>query len=338
MRLLVLGGTIFVGHAVAAAAVARGHEVVCAARGTSGTVPDGATLVRVDRDAEDGLAPLAGDRFDAVVDVSPLSFPWVQRALRAFAGTAGHWTFVSTINVYADETTPGLTPATGRLREPRHEHATREAMLALGEDGVDLYGGIKVASENAVREALGERAFVVRPGLVTGTGDRSDRFGYWPARFARGGRVLVPASSASMQYVDVRDLATWIVDAGEQGRTGDYDAIGPTHPLDELLRGIAAAVGTDIEPVPATDEQLTAAGVNPWSGPRSLPLWVPTGLGHGGAGAHDPAPSIAAGLPVRPLDEAVADALAHERELGLNRDRGAGLTPAEETAALATLS
>jgi len=340
MRVLVLGGTIFVGHAVAAAALARGHEVVCAARGESGTVPDGATLVRVDRDADDGLAPLHGERFDAVVDVSPLSFPWVTRALRAFADTAGHWTFVSTISVYADESTPGLTPATGRLRAPRYEHSTREAMLALGEDGADLYGGIKVASENAVRDALGERAFVVRPGLVTGAGDRSDRFGYWPARFGRGGRVLVPASSGASQYIDVRDLATWIVDAGERGLGGDYDAIGPAQPLSELLRGIAAAIDSDTdsdtELVEATDEQLTAGGVNPWSGPHSLPLWVPATLGQGGW--HDPAPSIVAGLPIRPLGEAVADALARERELGLDRDRKAGLTPAEEAEALATLA
>lgn len=334
MRLLVLGGTIFVGHAVASAALARGHEVVCAARGESGDVPDGATLTRVDRDAEDGLAPLAGERFDAVVDVSPLSFPWVDRALRAFAETAGHWTFVSTINVYADETTLGLTPATGRLRAPRHEHATRAEMMALGEEGVDLYGGIKVASENAVRDAMAGRAFVVRPGLVTGAGDRSDRFGYWPARFARVGRVLVPTTKNPMQYIDVRDLASWIVDAGEKGIAGDHDAIGPTRPLTELIAGIAAAVGTDVEFVGATDDQLTAAGVNPWSGPHSLPLWVP---GHEGLASHNPTPSIEAGMPVRPLAEAVANALARERELGIDRERKAGLTPEEESEVLASL-
>src|SRR3954447_26424546 len=102
MRLLVLGGTIFVGYAVATEASRRGHEVVCAARGESGSVPDGATFVKVDRDADDGLAPLAGQSFDAVVDVSPLSFPWVTRALDTFGERTGHWTFVSTINVYAD--------------------------------------------------------------------------------------------------------------------------------------------------------------------------------------------------------------------------------------------
>jgi 2'-hydroxyisoflavone reductase len=245
MRLLVLGGTIFVGYAVAAEAVRRGHDVVCAARGESGTVPGGATLVKVDRDAEDGLAPLAGERFDAVVDVSPLSHPWVRRALDAFGEQAGHWTFVSTVNVYADNETPGQTPATGPLVPALEQHSDRERMAAAGEDGVALYGGIKVASENAVRDAMGDRAFVVRPGLITGSWDRSDRFGYWPGRFARGGRVLVPDSTQPMQFIDVRDFATWIVDAGEKGTAGTFDAVGPTRPTIEVIEAVAAAVGFD---------------------------------------------------------------------------------------------
>jgi nucleoside-diphosphate-sugar epimerase len=336
MRLLVLGGTIFVGYAVAAEALRRGHDVLCAARGESGSVPGGAMLVKVDRDAEDGLAPLAAEQFDAVVDVAPLSYPWVERALRTFADTAGHWTFVSTINVYADNATPGQTPETGPLVPPLKQHATREEMAAAGEDGVRLYGGIKVASENAVREAMGEHAFVVRPGLVTGSWDRSDRFGYWPGRFARGGRVLVPdAPGQPMQYHDVRDLARWIVDAAEKDLAGTYDGIGPQQPLTELIEGIAAAVGADVELVRATPEQLVAAEVNPWTGPRSLPMWLPPD--YDGMKSHDVTPSLAAGMPVRPLAEAVADALERERELGLDRERKAGLSPDEEKEVLAKL-
>lgn len=337
MRLLVLGGTIFVGYAVAAEAVARGHDVVCAARGESGSVPDGATLVKADRDAEDGLAPLAGEGFDAVVDVAPLSFPWVDRALRALADRARHWTFVSTVNVYADTKTRGQTPATGPLVPALREHATREEMMAAGEDGVLLYGGIKVASENAVREAMGEHAFVVRPGLITGSWDRSDRFGYWPARFARGGRVLVPGVPGQpIQHIDVRDLATWIVDAGEKDLAGSYDAVGPHRPLRELLADVAEAVAVDVELVAATPEQLAAAEVNPWGGPRSLPLWLPP-EDHDGMQSLDVTPSLAAGLRPRPLAETVADALARERELGLDRERKAGLSPEEEKEVLAKL-
>ncbi|HEX6356805.1 NAD-dependent epimerase/dehydratase family protein [Actinophytocola sp.] len=336
MRILVLGGTIFVGHAVAAEAVRRGHEVVCAARGESGAVPAGATLVKVDRDAEDGLAPLAAESFDAVVDVSPLSYPWVRRALEAFGERAAHWTFVSTINVYSDVRTPGQTPATGPLVPALEQHSTREEMAAAGEDGVALYGGIKVASENAVLAAMGDRAFVVRPGLITGSWDRSDRFGYWPGRFARGGRVLVPdVPDQRIQMIDVKDFATWIVDAGEKRLGGTFDAIGPHRPTNTVLEDIAAAVGFDGELVKATSEQLAEAGVNSWGGPRSLPLWVPAE--HEGFKTHDPTPSLEAGMPVRPFADAVADALAHERELGLDRERRAGLSLDEEKEVLAKL-
>jgi nucleoside-diphosphate-sugar epimerase len=336
MKLLVLGGTIFVGYAVAAEATQRGHEVVCAARGESGSVPDGATLVKVDRDAEDGLAPLAGQDFDAVVDVSPLSFPWVSRALVALGARAGHWTFVSTVNVYTDVRTTGLTPATGELVPALEQHATRDDVMDAGEEGVLLYGGIKVASENAVRDAMGDSAFVVRPGLVTGSWDRSDRFGYWPGRFARGGRVLVPdLPDQRIQIIDVTDLARWIVDAGEKRLAGTFDAIGPHRPTDTVIEEIAAAVGFDGEMVKATSEQLTAAGVNPWGGPKSLPLWAPDG--YDGFKTHDPTPSLEAGMPVRPFADAVADALDRERELGLDRVRKAGLSLDEEKEVLAKL-
>ncbi len=332
MRLLVLGGTAFVGYAVAAEALRRGHSVVCAARGTK-PVPVGATLVKVDRDADDGLAPLTGE-FDAVVDVATMSYPWVADAVRDLGDRVGHWTFVSTVNVYRDNATPGQTPATGPLREPFARQATREE-LETEENASDLYGSIKVASENAVRDAMGDRAFVVRPGLITGTGDRSDRFGYWPGRFARGGRVLVPDVDQPMQIIDVQDLARWIVNATEQGLAGTYDGIGPHRPLAEMLTEIAEVVRFDGEVVGATPEQLGEAKVNPWAGPRSLPLWLPPE--YDGMKSHDATPSIDAGMPVRPFAEAVADALAHERALGLDRERKAGLSQTEEAEVLANL-
>ena len=179
MRLLVLGGTVFVSKTVAAEAVARGHDVTCAARGTSGSVPAGATLVRVDRDAPDGLAALAGAEFDAVVDVAAISYPWVADALALLGAGAKHWTFVSTINVYSDDETTGQRPGSPQV-EPLREGGTRA--------DTSHYGAIKIASEDAVREAMGDRAFVVRPGLITGPDDGSDRFGYWPGRFSRGGQ------------------------------------------------------------------------------------------------------------------------------------------------------
>lgn len=323
MRILVLGGTVFVGHAVASAALERGHEVVCAARGTSGTVPDGAELVVVDR--SEGLGALAGARFDAVVDVAR-NYRWVREALAAVE--AGHWTFVSTINVYADNGTPGQN-ADSTLLEPITDSADTSTP--------ESYGGIKVACENAVRDAMGERAFVVRPGLITGPNDPSDRFGYWPLRLSRGGRVLVPDTPGTpSQHIDVRDLADWIVTAAERRLAGTFDGIGPVTTLGALLEEIASAVapaGTEIAAV--APEALAEAGVQRWSGPKSLPLWIPDG--YDGFASHDAAPSLAAGLRIRPLAETVTAALANEHARGADRERKAGLTAAEETELLGAL-
>jgi 2'-hydroxyisoflavone reductase len=314
-RWLVLGGTRFLSWTVAATALARGHEVVCAARGVSGTVPDGAELVVVDRDA--GLDPLRGERFDAVVDVAVNSVAWVRDALDVLGATAGHWTFVSSISVYADGGTTGQDES-APLLEPAET------------GGMEAYGQIKVASENAVRDAIGEKAFVVRAGLICGPGDESDRFGYWPGRFARGGRALVPdAPEQPAQIVDVRDLAEWIVRAGEEHLTGTLDGSGPVTTLGAVLDEIADAVGApDLERVPVDPAILQEAGVGPWMGPRSLPLWVPPA--HLAVTSRDTSAAAAAGLRCRPIAETARGALGTERERGLTRPRKAGLTPAEE--------
>lgn len=321
-RWLVLGGTRFLSWEVAAAAVVRGHEVVCAARGESGSVPEGARLVRVDRDEDDGLAPLRGERFDAVVDTSIISYRWVREALAEFADTAGHWTFVSTMNVYSDLATRG-GGVDAPLLEPRYTDPQ-------GPEDFGAYGSIKVASEGAVAEALGGRALVVRPGLVCGPGDPYDRFGYWAARFARGGRALVPdAPSQPCQMIDVRDLAQWIVASGERGLTGTFDTSGPPMTLGSALDEVAGAVGApDLELVPVAPEELAEAGVAPWQGPRSLPLWLPES--HHGVVDRDTAPALEAGLRIRPVAETAEAALEYERALGTERERQAGLTAAEE--------
>ncbi|WP_158889483.1 NAD-dependent epimerase/dehydratase family protein [Amycolatopsis anabasis] len=326
MRILVLGGTIFLSRAVAAEALRRGHEVVCAARGDSGAVPGGARLVRVDRDRPDGLEPLRGERFDAVVDVAKMSVTWVREAVRVLGESAAHWTFVSSVSVYADHGTPGATDTLPPLEDEPGAEVTSER-----------YGSVKVASELAVREALGDRAFIVRAGLITGPDDRSDRFGYWPARFSRGGRVAVPDTPEQpAQHIDVRDLAAWILDAAEHRVHGTFDAIGPSVPLSAMLGAIAEAVAPrDTEPVRVPVTDLEEAGVSPWSGPRSLPLWLPPS--HQAMMSRDAAPALAAGLKVRPVADTALDALEYERGLGLDRVRQAGLSAAEEAELLAGL-
>lgn len=180
MDLLVLGGTVFLSHAVAAEALTRGHRVTCAARGISGEVPEGARLVRVDRDDPDGLAPLAGHGFDGIVDVESMSVSRVRRALDALGAGSGHWTYVSTCSVYADNRTPG-------------QRATAAPRLDPASDGADetdreLYGPLKVAAENAVRSAVGDRAFICRPGLIVGPGTDPTGSGTGPPGWPAAGR------------------------------------------------------------------------------------------------------------------------------------------------------
>lgn len=328
MRILVLGGTVFVSKAIAREGVLRGHEVVCAARGRSGGVPEGARLITVDRDRPADLHALAGQRFDAVIDVARRNLRWVRDAVEILGSSAGHWTFVSSINVYAD---------TARWHQssdaPRLEAITVDSGEAA-DDSPEYYGGVKVASEDVVRNVIGDRALIVRPGLITGVGDLSDRFGYWPGRFSQGGRAVVPdVADQPIQHIDVRDLASWVITASTDRITGAFDAVGPAHDLATTLRDIAEITGPDdLELVPVRPEVLRAANIAPWAGPRSIPLWAPET--HYGMLAHDDAPARRAGLRPRPLDETVGAALAEERARGIARPRKAGLTRHEEASLL----
>ncbi|WP_245847805.1 NAD-dependent epimerase/dehydratase family protein [Lentzea kentuckyensis] len=326
MKILVLGGTVFLSKAITAEAVRRGHDVVCGARGASGEVPDGARLIPIDRNKPGAFDQLAGEQFDAVIDVSKYSVNWVRDALEAFGATTPHWTFVSSISVYADHAT-----GSDELLPPLEDDPTQEFTS-------ERYGSVKVASENAVREAVRGREFIVRAGLITGPDDPSDRFGYWPARMAQGGRVVVPDSpDLGFQHIDARDLAQWIVFAAEERVTGTYDSTGPVMPFQMAIGEIAGATapaGTQLVPVP--EHVLKELEINPWAGPRSLPLWLP----HEWAKmvGRDVSNALANGLRVRPLAETALDSLEYERGLGLDRPRKAGLTAQEEQEILTAVS
>jgi 2'-hydroxyisoflavone reductase len=295
MRLLVLGGTVFLSKAVAADAVARGHDVTCAARGTSGSAPDGARLVTVDRGQP---LPDLGE-FDAVVDVGRLP-SWVRSAVATYP--SAHWVFISTVNVYADDATPGGTPATLPLVEGMAEDADLE-------ENPEAYGPMKVECERIVLDSAAS-AMVMRPGLIVGPGDPSGRFSYWPRRLAAGGEVLAPGDpDDAMQVADVRDLAAWAVTACEQRTTGVYDGVGPAMPLSRLLEQSAEGVNSEITWTWVDQEFLQAREVEPWMGPGAIPLWLPRPE-YDGLPAHDVQPSLDAGLTVRPLAETARDTLA----------------------------
>lgn len=315
-----LGGSVFLSQAVAAEAVRRGHDVTCANRGSSGPVPDGARLVVWDRrdPVPDALARAA---YDAVVDVARMP-SWVRSGVAALPGA--HWVFVSTVNVYADESTPGGRPGTLPLREPIIE----DVDLATTPEA---YGPMKVACEQIVRDTAASWT-VVRPGLIVGPGDPTGRFSYWPARMADAGRhpeVLAPGRPEDRtQVIDVRDLASWLVTAAEERTAGDYDGVGEVLAMAEVLAAVAAGCGAQVDLSWVPQEFLTEQGVQPWAGPDSLPLWLPRPE-YDGMGAHDPAPSYAAGLTLRPLAETAADTLAWLRATpeatltGITREREA---------------
>ena len=299
MRILVLGGTMFLSRAVAADAVARGHDVTCAARGESGSVPDGANHVVLDRESPD-WSGLDGP-WDAVVDVARTP-SWVRSALDHLADA--HWTFVSTISVYADHATPGGTPETLPLLPPLTED--------VEQDSAEKYGSSKVACEQDV-QARARAALIVRPGLIIGPGDPSGRFTYWPERLAQGGDVLAPESpDRDTQAIDVRDLAAWIVTGAEQGLTGVYDASGAVQRLGDLVDQVSEAVGGDATVVWAPADFLLEREVSYWSGPRSLPLWLPEDAR--GMTSHDVSAAFEAGLTTRPIGETAADTLAWLRD------------------------
>jgi 2'-hydroxyisoflavone reductase len=328
MRLLILGGTVFLGTEVAAQAVRAGHDVLCAARGESGAIPEGAGFARVDRTVDGGLAALPGD-FDAVIDVARRP-SFVRRAVRELADRAGHWVFVSSISAYADTATPGQRADTARLHDPSDPHG----------DELDpkTYGPRKVTCEQILVDAVGpQRSFLCRAGLIVGPHDTTGRFDYWVERLHRGGEILAPgAPTDPVQWIDVRDLATWLIDAAQQRISGPYDGIGPAVTRADLLAGIAEGVGVRPRLTWASQEFLIEQQVEPWFGPRSLPMWLPLPE-YAGTLAVDAAPSLAAGLRQRPLAQTAADTLAWLQADGERPARPCGLTEAQESELLATL-
>jgi nucleoside-diphosphate-sugar epimerase len=326
MKLLVLGGTAFLGREVARAGLAAGHDVTCVARGGSGEVADGALLVRADR-AGDGLGGVEEETWDAVVDVAR-DPGHVARAVAALRGRVGHWGFVSTGNVYADHSVPGADESTPLL-----------APLESGGDEPDEYGAKKVACERHVLDGVGaDRVLVARAGLLGGPGDTSGRTGWYPWRFAHPaspGEVLVPdAFDDPAQVLNARDLAAWLVRCGEAGTSGVVDAVGPTTTLGGVLGAAREAAGSPaVRPVAADVAWLGEQGVEAWMGPRSLPLWLPFPE-YAGFAARSGEAARGLGLTTRPLVESLRDTLTWEEARPAGAPRRTGLGDDDERALL----
>jgi len=312
VRILVLGGTAFVGRAIVEDALRSDAEVTLFGRGQTGTeLFPGVPRLTGDRDTGD-YAALADGRWDAVVDVSGYVPRHVGQAMSALAGRAGRYLFISSHAVYRKtEHNPDPT-----------ENAPRRAPLRDTEVlAGDNYGRLKVACEDDVLARYGDRATIVRPGKVAGPHDWQDGLTYWVRRAARGGPVAVPTDPAQpVQIIDSRDLARLVTALVADGRPGAFHAVGPAEPvtLGGLIETCARVAGTQAEivPVPAVPGFFPLVRDN-WPGQR-----------------RSPAKARAAGMPATPLDATVADVLAWDRERGEPPLDG-GFTPQQEQAVLA---
>lgn len=314
---LILGGTGWLSGRIARRWLDAGAAVSCLARG-SRPAPDGAVLVRADRDAPEPYVALAQHDWDHVIDISSQA-SHVAQAVDALGDRTGRWTYVSSMSVYSDDETVGADETA-----PRHPPARP------GDEYE--YGAQKAAAEDAVA-ALGERAFIVRPGLIVGDGDPSDRFGYWAAAFLRAGGepvLLPPLDGRTAQVIDVDDVADVVVTAT---RSGAVNAIGDGRPLADVLGAVRVAAGHTGEVVVAEEEWLVARGVQYWAGPRSLPLWLPPEMT--GFMIRSNAAFHAAGGRLHDLSRTIERVVADEHDRGVDRVRRAGLTRAEERALLA---
>ncbi|KAA0255987.1 MAG: NAD-dependent epimerase/dehydratase family protein [Acidobacteria bacterium] len=326
-KLLVLGGTAFLGPELVEAARAKGWAVTLFNRGKTNPqlFPD---LEKLRGDRNGDLKALEGRKWDAVIDTSGYFPRQVRATAELLRENVRHYTFVSSISVYADTSKPGMdeTAPVSRSADEKTDKITEES-----------YGALKALCEEAAEKAMPGRTLNVRPGLIVGPGDRSDRFTYWPVRVARGGEVLAPGDpSDPVQFVDVRDLAEWIVRAVDANVAGVFNATGPREKLGigGLLDSCKRVSGSDATFTWVPADFLEAQKVSPWS---DLPVWLPPKGEMLGANQVSSAKAIGKGLTYRPLDVTVKETLAwwnaqpKERQAKMR----AGLSPEKEAAALA---
>jgi 2'-hydroxyisoflavone reductase len=336
MRILVLGGTRFVGRAVVDQAVSRGHDVTTFTRGQHGEPRPGAEALHGDRTRAVDLQVLAGRDWDAVIDTSVIAPAHVATSAALLAGHVGHYTYVSTLSVYTE-----------RPREPVTEDSVTYdcAPDAQGDTGSLEYGPLKSGSERAVTAAFPGRHLIVRPGLIAGPHDDVGRLPWWLARVARGGRVLAPGDPGRpVRLTDARDLAAWMLDSVRRGIAGTVNVPGPRGcTFGQLMDACLAATCASPELVWAPDDVLLSAGVRPYT---ELPMWTPDIPELAGTWEASGERARLTGIRYRPLSDTVRDtwgwlsgrAAASAKPLEEFAKRaGIGLDPLRERAILAGL-
>ena len=335
LRILILGGTGFTGPHQVRYALARGHHVTLFNRGRNPRAWPGEVVELVgDRNTGD-LKALEGGEWDVCID-NPTTLPfWVRDAARVLGDRVGQYVFVSTISVYA--TNDKAEDESAAVATYTGADALAETDATFRRNPGELYGPLKAASEQEARRRFGERATVIRPGLIVGPGDETDRFTYWPVRLARGGDVLAPGDGTDpVQFIDARDLAEWTIRMVETRTTGTFNATGPAQPLTmrAMLATIADAVRADARVTWVPTAFLEAEQVSPWS---DLPVWVPGTGESAGFARRSIARALAAGLTFRPLATTAVDTLAWFRtQPPARQDKlRAGLSAERESALLA---
>jgi len=329
MNILIIGGTRFLGRHLVEAALERGHELKLFNRGQTnpGLFPDVETVLG---DREKDLNRLSGRRWDAVIDTCGYVPRVVRMSVEALKNTVDQYVFISTISVYADFSKIGIDeagPVQTSQQDPEEESSP------------ETYGLRKALCEGAVRDVFGEeRTLLVRPGLIVGPYDPTDRFTYWPVRIARGGDVLAPdRPDAPIQVIDVRDLSEFIIRLVEDQGSGIFNATGPDYTLTigKLLETSRQVTGSDANLRWAPIEFLEQHNVASWS---DLPVWAPDSGEWGGLTQVDVSKAIGAGLTFRLLEETVRATLAWASARPAEHVWLAGLEDGREKELLSLLS
>lgn len=331
LRILILGGTAFLGPAEVEYALARGHEVTLFNRGrTNPHLFPGVEKLVGDRAVPDYSA-LEGREWDVVMDNSANVASWVLDATRVLSDQASRYLFVSSISAHKDNSILGQTEEGPVFTREDYQEAQ-----AAGVDPGRSFGAQKAEAERYTMEAFGDGGLVVRPGLIVGPGDRSDRFTYWPVRIDRGGEVLAPGDGTDWaQIIDVRDLGRFLIHLVEEEAGGTFLATGPESPLSMagMLYGIRAITSTPVSFTWVDADFLQEHEVGAW---MEMPVWVYPSQEMRGFSSYDCSKAMAAGLTFRPLADTARDTLEWwkskpEEERGLRT----GVDPEKEERILA---
>jgi 2'-hydroxyisoflavone reductase len=330
LRILILGGTGFTGPHQIRYALARGHKVTLFNRGRETSAWSGQVEELIgDRNTGD-LKALEGREWDVCID-NPTTLPfWVRDVGRVLHGKIEQYVFISTISVYADADKPADESAT--LVTYDGADAMAETTDSFRANVGGLYGPLKALSEQESKKQFPGMTTIIRPGLIVGPGDESDRFTYWPVRLSRGGEVLAPGNGSDpVQFIDARDLAEWTVRMAESRTFGTFNATGPELPLQmhDMLTTIATSIHADARLTWVPVEFLDAQNIAPW---RDMPVWVPGQGDSAGFARRSIRNALAAGLTFRPLTVTAPDTLAWFKQQPAERQAKlkAGLAPARE--------